>query len=695
MKPLFRTMPRSGVYRVLAKLVETGHVRKDGTSYCLLRSGREALEAAATPSPSPMVAPTLAEHLPHLRHAPTPFHGALLELIACAIVARCHRIRPSHHPAFVIFGPKLKWKTWITRAACTMAGGDPTRDVIYLGTETGKSMFLRKDAKGRRVTIRQTLDKLVVGLDEYLRAKPDVRQLLHVYLFGDISVPEENTTLTIQPVPIVTLNPRETEASLEDRLGLDEAMLRRSILADLSHVVIPQKLLTEGDGLIDKMRGLGAAEFPKPRRPDWEPRDAMKEVLLSALDTPERLAGIDITMLAMLATAATAWLEPEAALRLVATNYLSIVEHLRWTKPEWRKGLDALAPAREASSTVPAKPSAPNPFDYDAKLHALAAVCARLRLTPANAEESLRSLEELQRLGFTTGTGAAFARELGRVGVPMAEAATRLADSIRAAGGLAEHCASLEARVAAFEPRARDAERQLETAKRTMESLQWNPADVAALRKLHDELAQARFGVADAAVLLEVSTELAALTGVATAEAAVIGRRCLETLVAGLRGAKAADAGAAIRLIAETGARGAHLDAEVTRMTAEVARLETRIATLDKQRELLERKKQAVDHDLHSARLSIEAAERDEAALVARYQKMQKQIDFAEDIVQFLAGKVGSHDVLWDRLADIGRVRMEGIPVVNLREIKDWTRKRILEILRGAVEEDTVECRRT
>ncbi|MFC1706808.1 hypothetical protein ACFL59_08310 [Planctomycetota bacterium] len=406
-KPLLRRYPRSSVYRLLGKLVDQGLLRREGRRYSLMPAGRDALDSLGTGNVQSGWTLTLEAQLPHLRHTPTPLHRAVLELVACAIVARRHRLRTSHHPAFLLFAPKLRWKTWLAKAGGHMAGGDPTYDVIYLGSESGRSMLSRKGARGQRVTVRSALGKSVVGLDEYLRAKPDVRRLVQVYLFGELSVPDENETLTIEAVPIVTLNPREDAADLDQRLGLDEAMLRRSVPVDLTAIDIPPALLTEGEILLERMKALGAADFPPPQHPDREPRAEVKKLLLATLDCPERLAGIDVTMLAMLATAATAWLEPEQALSLVVSNYLTIVRQLGWTKPGWK---DTLASANAKPATVESPPAVPdvdpNPLDYDAKIHALADMCSRLDLSPTDAVEELQHLVELRRLGFTAEIGA-------------------------------------------------------------------------------------------------------------------------------------------------------------------------------------------------------------------------------------------------------------------------------------------------
>ena len=115
-KPLCDRLPKSSVYRLLTGLVDHGYVRKNGKRYELLDRGRETLNAHRSDT-APASAESLLERaIPHLRFMPTLVHRAVGVLIVCAIVARRHRLRTNHHPSFVIFGPRLKWKTWTAKA---------------------------------------------------------------------------------------------------------------------------------------------------------------------------------------------------------------------------------------------------------------------------------------------------------------------------------------------------------------------------------------------------------------------------------------------------------------------------------------------------------------------------------------------------------------------------------------------------
>jgi len=301
---LFTTFSRTRSYKLVRRLCSKGALRKVGANRELTPGGR-ALLTPVTPADTWITAaPGLEAAIPHLRHAPTPHHKAFLSLGLCARVARLHRLRESHHPALLAAGPPARFKTWGGKALILMCGGDPSADVVYLGIESGRSLVSRKKSDGTRATLRAALTRPAVVLDEWLRAKLDVRKLVELYLFGELAVADEDGQLEVLAVPVVTLNPRDGK-SLEQQLGLDEAMLRRAIVFVLDDVAIPDELLASGDDLLEAIRDLGPVETPAPRFPELDARGDVQRILTDALDDRSRLARIDITMLSMLVTAAT------------------------------------------------------------------------------------------------------------------------------------------------------------------------------------------------------------------------------------------------------------------------------------------------------------------------------------------------------------------------------------------------------
>src|SRR5207247_678487 len=142
----------------------------------------------------------------------------------------------------------LRWKTSLGLFVCHALGLDPARHVVDLGTESGKSLTVRRSASGGLAFERDLLGASFVTLDEFLNADNSVRSSLGLFLAGRLAVPFENEQLGVKPVALLTLNPRE-KPTLEGRIGLPAPLIRRAILADLDAVAMPD-LATVGQQAI-------------------------------------------------------------------------------------------------------------------------------------------------------------------------------------------------------------------------------------------------------------------------------------------------------------------------------------------------------------------------------------------------------------------------------------------------------------
>jgi hypothetical protein len=398
LRPFFQTMGQSAVYRADRKLRAAGLVFQDGKKRGLTPKGRAVLAQAEQAT---VAATSLAKYIPHIALAPTVLQRAILTLIAAAIPLRMYKVMPSHQPCFILVGPKMTWKSWIAKLACWMVGIDPREFVLNLGAETCGSLLPRRGARGQVVSERLAISQPVIGLDELGRASRDTTRGVKVLLYGDLEIPFENETFKIDAVPILTLNPKSKKkaATLVEITGLDEGTIRRSVICDLSLLEIPAEVLTEGDALLDRARDLGPAEFPAPQHPEWCPTAEVQEIFLRVLDSPERLAEIDITMVGYICTGLTSWLPPEEALRVGVENYLEVVSTLGWLKPGWRQDLAAIcaASAPTAAEDAPEAKADPvvNPLDHTAKVDGMLDSCRRLGIPPERGAALMAKIEEL------------------------------------------------------------------------------------------------------------------------------------------------------------------------------------------------------------------------------------------------------------------------------------------------------------
>jgi hypothetical protein len=342
LKPLIGPIASGTVYRHTRRLGALGWLRKEGTLYRTTDAGLCELDAVNTPQPpDPLV--TL---YPPLAKAPTAVHRALIALILAATAARHHEVRPDRHPFFVLFGATLRWKSSAGRFLCHALGLDPATHVVDCGIETGKSLSFRRDGTGAIVSRRALLDAPLLVLDEFLTADAAVRDALAIFLSGRLVMPVENETLTVQPVPMLTLNPRPKD-TLEGRLGLSAPLIRRAILVDLDAVPMPD-LAAVGEVAVDAASAHPPLVLAAPAADGRAFHDAIVQ-LTRAILTPAAHSRVDVEIVVNLVTGMTAFIpSPVPAIAYVAQALGTLAETLGWARPGWS---EAVAEFRQGRKT--------------------------------------------------------------------------------------------------------------------------------------------------------------------------------------------------------------------------------------------------------------------------------------------------------------------------------------------------------
>lgn len=231
---LLADIPRGTLYRHVEKLLGAGLLTKDGPVYTTTEQGKCRLAELS----GQLDWNIWDEIYSPIRHVPTRHHRAMFELINAAIVARQARIRDDHHAGFVFMGPPLAWKTSEVTFQSRALGLDPSTTIIDLTTETGRSLLFRRDGRGNVLFKRDILEGLLICIDDLLEVQPSLRPALHHFLSGRIVIPVENTTVSIMPVPIITLNPKD-KATLEEQTSFSTAQLRRLVGLNLKQVRLP------------------------------------------------------------------------------------------------------------------------------------------------------------------------------------------------------------------------------------------------------------------------------------------------------------------------------------------------------------------------------------------------------------------------------------------------------------------------
>jgi hypothetical protein len=329
LKPLIGPIASGTVYRHARRLGALGWLRKEGALYRTTDAGLRELDALSTRKPpDPLV--TL---YPPLAEVPTAVHRAVVALILAAAVARRHEVRPDRHPVFVLFGATFRWKSSAGRFLCHALGLDPATHIVDCGTESGKSLSFRRGGTGAIVSRRTLLDAPLLVLDEFLTADAAVRDALGIFLSGRLVMPLENETLTVRPVPVLTLNPRPKD-TLEGRIGLSAPLIRRALLVDLDAVSMPD-LAAVGEVAVEAARAHPPLVLSPPAADCGEFHDTIVQ-LTRAILVPAAHPRVDVEIVVTLATGMTAFIpEPVPAIAYVAQALGELAETLGWARPGW------------------------------------------------------------------------------------------------------------------------------------------------------------------------------------------------------------------------------------------------------------------------------------------------------------------------------------------------------------------------
>ena len=323
---LLELVSKTTTYRRIEKLLKMGLLTRGEEGYKLTPAGEKALLGQNE---------GLAGTWPHLAAIPTAYHLAMAELIIAAVSARISGLFSEHLPSFLLVGPTMAWKTSLARFLCQAFGLDPARHIIDLSTETSRSLWLRRNAKGQVIYKREILSAPFVTFDEYGLADKQVRVAVGHFIAGRLKVPVENEVLEFRVTPLLTANPLKEEGNVKSRTGFSEPQIRRTVICDLCAVSLPD-LAVEGEEILERERQ--AAPFPL--RPAKERLVSLRRKivqLMRKLIRPDAQSLVDTEMLRILCCGMAAYMEPRQALWRVMLDYCTVVETLGWTVENWRE----------------------------------------------------------------------------------------------------------------------------------------------------------------------------------------------------------------------------------------------------------------------------------------------------------------------------------------------------------------------
>lgn len=328
LKDLRADYPAGTLYRHAKRLIQIGWLERQGPLYRATAAGRRNLIENQLERWHQLDA-----FYPPLALAPTEEHRALIELIFAAVMVRQHPTRHDRHPFFVCAGDTLHWKSSLGEFVCLALGLDPAIHVVDCGSESGKSLFIRRTAAGEIASQRDLVKASFVVLDEFHTADRPVRNALNPFLAGRMILPFENEKVTIRPVPLVILNPT-SHSTLEGQFCLSAPLIRRAIIANVQAIGMPD-LASSGGRALSEARARGPMTITPPTF-DCQERHGIIVDLVKAIVKPEARERIDVEVVVNLCTGMTAMLaDPTAAIALVVQRIGLLADTLGWVQPGW------------------------------------------------------------------------------------------------------------------------------------------------------------------------------------------------------------------------------------------------------------------------------------------------------------------------------------------------------------------------
>ena len=393
LKDLRAEYPGGTLYRHAKRLIKMGWLERQGPLYRTTNAGRRNLVEHQEGRWN-----QLEQFYSPLALIPTEEHRALVELILAAVMARQHPTRGDRHPFFVCSGNTFHWKTTLGVFVCLALGLDPAVHVVDCGSESGKSLFIRRTASGEIASERQLLNAPFLVLDEFLAADRAVRSALNPFLTGNLILPFENEKVTVRPVPLLTLNPR-SKPTLEGQLGLSAPLIRRAIIANLNAAVLPD-LASSGGRAVSAAQTEGPIMI-KPPTFNCEEHHGVIVGLLKAMLKPEAHERVDVEVVVNLCTGMTALLaDPKDAIAQVVQRIGLLSETVGWAQPGWGETVSQFG--RHHTSTIISTPAdTPSPLSEARKEEEETEGMVSLHISPGRREPGLPSLHLSDELRAT------------------------------------------------------------------------------------------------------------------------------------------------------------------------------------------------------------------------------------------------------------------------------------------------------
>ncbi len=322
------------IHRATSDLRKRGLVVADDGVQSATDAAHLALEAADATS---AVIPTLP--IPALGHLPTTKHRAFVEIGLCAAAARTHLTVREGLPGIIFVGEPGAQKTRACRALIAAAVGDPYLDLVEAALPSGRGVFIRHDARGDEVSRSHLLSVPVAVFDECDKIEDPVtrRMVEQAYFHGTAQVVLDKDPVEMKAMPVAVMNPLAVmNSDFEARTGFHHSIFRRVIYADFATLKAPKDHDTDWLKEFFATDSARKVKLPKPRTPSLDAALRIRKAIDALAKSADVKEKTDEFMLAVIAKGATAWLDDEAAIRLVVFNWALLIEATGVLVSEWQ-----------------------------------------------------------------------------------------------------------------------------------------------------------------------------------------------------------------------------------------------------------------------------------------------------------------------------------------------------------------------
>lgn len=335
-------LAQATVYRAIETLKGRELVIPDEQgAYAITKKGSAWLEAR---NEAVEVAPELP--VPALDHAPSALHRSFMTIGLCMTCARWHGVNDRSYGALVAIGESGGFKTTGGEAVVVLAGGDTSKDVVDISSEAGKGLLVRRDARGEELFRSHLLEVPVAVFDEADKIDDaKVKSTLEtVYLSGKPTVASEGSPIPIRCTSIVTMNPvNESGASFNDLTGFHSSRDRRVIVARFPRITIKREQDQKEEEFwlktLIKEDRTRTTKLPPPRNPGLRVAGRFRAISDLIIRDPGIASRVDEHVLNNIARGATAWLDDERAVRLVAFHWGRLAASNGHCHEDWEERL--------------------------------------------------------------------------------------------------------------------------------------------------------------------------------------------------------------------------------------------------------------------------------------------------------------------------------------------------------------------